>query len=99
VQIGHDSVSNTFFSGYIDEVKVLASMQEPTNSIFDPEAKFKELNEAAFIDYHVKMAMKGKSSEIQTEDTSGSQPRKPGSDRTPKTWEDAAKAAYTRISG
>ena len=79
-----------------DEVKVLAAMQDPSNSIFDPEAKFKEMNEAAFIDYYVKQAIKGKSSDTKTEDTGGSSPRKPQG-KVPQTWDEAAKSALSRV--
>ena len=80
-----------------DEVKVLAAMQDPDNSIYDPEWKFKEMNWAAFVDFETKQAMKGKSSSTKTEDTGGTQPRKPEG-KTPQNWEDAGKAALSRIS-
>lgn len=79
-----------------DDIKILAAMREPNNSVFDPEAKFKEIHEKAFIDYYVKQAMKGKSADVKTEDTGGS-PRKPRSDKTPSTWEAAAKRALSRL--
>ena len=79
-----------------DEVKVLAAMRDPTNSIFDPEWKFREMNYANFVDYEIKQAMKGKSSGAETESTGGSQPRKPET-KAPKTWSDAAKAALSRF--
>ena len=82
-----------------DEVKVLAAMRDPSNSIFDPEWKFKEMNYAAFMDHEIKQAMKGKSSETRTEDTGSSQPRKPTSDKSPKSWDEAAKAALSRLIG
>ena len=80
-----------------DRVKVLAAMQESSNSIYDPEAKFKQLHEKDFIDYYVKQAIKGKSADIETEDTGSTQPRKPGSDKTPKNWDEAAKRALSRL--
>jgi hypothetical protein len=80
-----------------DEIKVLAAMRDPSNSIYDPEWKFREMNWAKFVDYENKRALKGKSSDTNTEDTVSSQPRKPTSDKTPKTFEDAAKATLASL--
>lgn len=81
-----------------ERVKVLAAMQDPANSIFDPEWKFKEMHYNSFMDYEIKQALKGKSSDVETESTGGSQPRKPESNKTPRTWEEAARNAYNRLS-
>ena len=80
-----------------DEVKVLAAMRDPSNSIFDPEWKFRELNYTAFMDYEIKQAMKGKSSTVETESTGGSHPKKPESNKTPRTLEEAGRNALSRI--
>lgn len=79
-----------------DEIKVLAAMQDPSNrGIYDPEAMYWELNRKALIDYEVKQALKGKSSDVKTEDTGSSQPRKPDKS-PPKTWDQATKSAISR---
>lgn len=82
-----------------DEVKVLAAMRDPNNSIYDPEALFKIMNWNSFLDHANKQAMKGKSSDTKTEDTGGSAPRKPGSDSTPKSFDEATRRAISRMTG
>jgi len=80
-----------------EKVKVLAAMRDPSNQTFDPELKFKEMNWSAILDYEIKQAIKGKSADLETEATGSSQARKPEG-KTPKTWEDAAKSAYSRVN-
>lgn len=80
-----------------DRRNVLLAMQDPTNSIYDPEWKFKQMHYADFLDYEIKQAMKGKSGTTETEATGSNQPRKPTSMKTPDSWEEAAKSAYSRI--
>jgi len=81
-----------------DEVKVLAAMQDPSNSIFDPEWKFRELHWSEFVDFETKRAIKGKSGGVETESTGGSQPRKPDAAKSPKTWDQAARSAMSRLT-
>jgi len=78
-----------------EEAAVLQAMRDPDNTIFDPEWKFKEMNFDKFVDFEIKQAMKGKGSGVKTESTTGTQPKKPER-ATPKTWEDAARAAMSR---
>ena len=79
-----------------EETKILQAMQEEGNSNYDPEALFKMMHWDAFMDHANKQAMKGKSSGTKTEDTGGSQPRKPDK-KTPKTFEEAGKSALSRM--
>jgi len=80
-----------------DREKVLEAMRDPNNDIFDPEKKFKDMNEEMFKDVIIKEALKNKSGGPSTEDTSGGAPRKPDA-KTPSTWEEAAKSAWSRLN-
>lgn len=81
-----------------ERAKVLAAMQDPTNNIFDPEWKFKEMNYATLMDHEIKQAIKGKSGEVETESTGGAAPRKPDATKSPKTFEEASKSFFNRLS-
>lgn len=76
-----------------DKTEIIKAMQED-GEIFNPETMYKQLHWDKIVDYHAKQAMKGKSSDTKTEDTRGS-PRKPQKN-TPKTWEEAGRAALSR---
>ena len=82
-----------------DEIKVLEAMRDPSNSgIYDPEWMYMKMNFGAIVDYESKQAIKGKSSGTKTEDTGGSQPRKPTPDKTPTSFREATKRAVSRMT-
>lgn len=79
-----------------DRNKVLLAMKDPNNRIYDPEAKYIEMNREAHNDYLIKQALKGKSGGLKTETTTGdhSQPES----KTPLTWAESRKAALSRFT-
>jgi len=77
-----------------DIEEIIAQMRE-NGEIFDPEVMYKTLNWDAIIDHYSKEAIKGKKSNVKTEDTSGSTPRKPDKS-SPKTFEEAGRRALSR---
>lgn len=79
-----------------DRQKVLDSMREPGNEVFDPELKFRTLHEDEFNDALIKSALKAKKGGPTTESTTGDAPRKPES-KVPTSWEEAAKSALSRF--
>ena len=81
-----------------DRAAVLKAMQDPNNKIFDPRAKFKEMNEAAFIDASIKEALKKQQGGNNSERTGGEGPRMPDGDAAPKTWKEASQRAARRFA-
>jgi len=76
--------------------EVLRSMKEPGNRIYDPRVKFMTMHQDHFNDLLVKEALKKQRGGVETEDTHGDN-SKPDP-KTPHTFEEARKAAYSRIS-
>ena len=79
-----------------DRKAVLTAMQEPGNEIFDPRVKFMLMNKNVFDDVLVQQALKNKAGGLKTETSGGAVPKKPEG-TSPSTWEEAAKAAYSRL--
>ena len=79
-----------------DRQKILEIMQQSDNKIFDPFELYKKINEKAWNEYIVKQALKDRDKDIQTENT-GSGQRTPPSKR-PKTFQEAARAFYARLT-
>jgi predicted NAD-dependent protein-ADP-ribosyltransferase YbiA (DUF1768 family) len=80
-----------------DKIEILREMQKPTNEIYDPEVLYQRLNWDSFLDYQIKTAMKGKASDVTTEDTSVESPKKPGETGKPSSWSEASRRAASRI--
>jgi ribosomal protein L17 len=81
-------------NGYpkFERTKVTNYMLE--NEVYDPERAYLLMNQSAIIDAEVRKAMKG--GKASTESTGSPTPRKPQGD-SPKTWEEAAKRATSRV--
>lgn len=79
-----------------DRTKVLMAMKDPSNRIYDPEAKFIEMNREAHNDYLIKQALKQQGGGLKTETTTGdhSQP----DSKSPQTWQEARRAAMSRFT-
>jgi len=80
-----------------DKLEILREMQAPGNEIYDPEVLYQRLHWDSYLDTQLKQAMKGKSGGSSTESTSTEAPRKPGETKTPTTWGEASKNAFSRI--
>ena len=74
----------------------MAAMQDEGNEIFNPEVKFKEMNQDKFEDYLIKQALISKKGGPVTESTTGQGGKKPEG-KSPRTWEEAAKSAFSRF--
>jgi len=85
------------YPGKFDRVEILRKMQDPSNEIYDPEVLYQRLHWDEYLDAQIKAAMKGKSSGVQTENTSTEAPRKPGESKSPSTWAEASKNAVSRL--
>jgi hypothetical protein len=68
-----------------------------TAEIYDPEIAYREMHMEIIQDRLIKEALRNKGSVSSTESTGGEAPRKPEGN-TPKTFEEAAKAAHSRLS-
>lgn len=79
-----------------DRFEVIQALQDPNNTNFDPESKFKELHEAEFRDIWVKDALKKQKGGTDTERTGQAQDRKPQG-KVPKTFEQARQSAFSRL--
>lgn len=79
-----------------DRNEVLKAMKDPSNRIFDPRAKFREMRNDVFNDLLVKEALTKQKGGMNTEDTSGDH-SKP-EPHTPKSWEESRKAALARFT-
>lgn len=79
-----------------DRNKVLMAMKEPTNRIYDPEAKYISMHREAYNDYLIKQALKQQGGSLNTESTTGdhSQPES----KSPSTFAEARRAAMARIT-
>jgi len=78
-----------------DRNKVLVEMRKPENKIFDPKQLWIEMNRDSYEDYLVKKALKDQSGGLNTESTQGDH-SKPDP-KTPKTFQEARKAALSRF--
>ena len=79
-----------------EKTVVLKAMQEPSNNIFDLRKKFYFMNKKAFDDQLIKEALTKKAGGKKTETLVGTSPIKPQG-KTSSSFEDAAKAAYSRL--
>lgn len=79
-----------------DRNKVLLAMKDPTNRIFDPEAKYIDMNKEAHNDYLIKQALKQQGGSLKTESTTGD--HSTPESKTPQTWADARRAAMSRFT-
>lgn len=79
-----------------DKNKVLAKMTESGNRNYDPESVYLQLHRKEYEDFIIKQALKQQRGGSQTEPTGKGEPSKPEG-KTPKTFEEAAKAAISRI--
>lgn len=85
------------YPGKFNKMEILREMQRPGQEIFDPEKLYQTLHWDDYLDEQIKLAMKGKAGVTQTESTSTEAPRKPGETKSPSTWGEASKNAYSRI--
>ena len=80
-----------------DRNLVLKEMQADGNRIFDPKQMFEKMHAKDFNDLLVKQALKKQRGGTSTEDTSREGPTKPDK-KTPKTFEEARRAAISRFA-
>jgi len=78
-----------------DRVEVLKEMQKEGNKNFDPRSLFRQIHEEEFKDAWVKEALKKQKGGTQSEST-GKTSHKP-SRKTPKTFEEAARATEAML--
>ena len=79
-----------------DRTRVLEAMQAEGNRIFDPESMYLKLHEKEYTDNLIKQALKQKSGGNNLETTGTEEEHKPD-DKTPKTFAEAAKRAFSRF--
>jgi len=79
-----------------DRTRVLEAMQAEGNRIFDPESMYQKLHEKEYTDNLIKQALKQKSGGNNFESTGAEEDHKPD-EKSPKTFAEAAKRAFTRF--
>jgi hypothetical protein len=79
-----------------DRTRVLEAMQADGNRIFDPESMYQKLHEKEYTDNLIKQALKQKSGGNNLETTGIEEEHKPD-DKSPKTFAEAAKRAFSRF--
>jgi len=80
-----------------DRNRVLNAMKDPSNKIFDPEIKFRQMYDKEFSDNMIKEALKKQRGGNDTEDTGTSDGERKPDGKTPKTWAEAATRAASRF--